>query len=120
MTLPAELTADADPTAGFERQVAPLIGDLHRQALRMTVITPTPKISSRTRWQKPSPRFTPSGRTATSSRGYTGFWSTPISAIAAKPSGAQRSIWRSESRICKLWRALPIRPWGCPRRKIRR
>lgn len=36
MTLPAELTADADPTVGFERQVAPLLGDLHRQALRMT------------------------------------------------------------------------------------
>ena len=36
MTLPVELTADADPTAGFERRVAPLIGDLHRQAMRMT------------------------------------------------------------------------------------
>jgi RNA polymerase sigma-70 factor (ECF subfamily) len=36
MTLPAELTADPYPTAGFERQVAPLLGDLHRQALRMT------------------------------------------------------------------------------------
>src|SRR6201993_941520 len=36
MTLPVELTADADPTAGFERRVAPLLGDLHRQALRMT------------------------------------------------------------------------------------
>jgi RNA polymerase sigma-70 factor, ECF subfamily len=36
MTLTAELTADAAPTAGFEHQVAPLIGDLYRQALRMT------------------------------------------------------------------------------------
>jgi RNA polymerase sigma-70 factor, ECF subfamily len=36
MTLPLELTADADPTTGFERRVAPLIGDLHRQAMRMT------------------------------------------------------------------------------------
>jgi RNA polymerase sigma-70 factor (ECF subfamily) len=36
MTLPLELTDDADPTAGFERRVAPLIGDLHRQAMRMT------------------------------------------------------------------------------------
>src|SRR5271166_2459609 len=36
MTLPLELTADADPTAGFERRVAPLIGDLHRHAMRMT------------------------------------------------------------------------------------
>jgi RNA polymerase sigma-70 factor, ECF subfamily len=36
MTLPVALTADADPTAGFERRVAPLIGDLYRQALRMT------------------------------------------------------------------------------------
>jgi RNA polymerase sigma-70 factor (ECF subfamily) len=36
MTLPADLTADAKPTVGFERQVAPLLGDLHRQALRMT------------------------------------------------------------------------------------
>lgn len=36
MTLPAELTADADPAAGFECQVAPLLGDLHRHALRMT------------------------------------------------------------------------------------
>jgi RNA polymerase sigma-70 factor, ECF subfamily len=36
MTLPTELTADADPTAVFERRVAPLIGDLHRQAMRMT------------------------------------------------------------------------------------
>jgi RNA polymerase sigma-70 factor (ECF subfamily) len=36
MTLPAELPADADLTAGFEHQVAPLLGDLHRQALRMT------------------------------------------------------------------------------------
>jgi RNA polymerase sigma-70 factor, ECF subfamily len=36
MTLPVELTADAGPTAGFENQVAPLLGDLHRQALRMT------------------------------------------------------------------------------------
>src|SRR5271166_5994329 len=36
MTLPVELTADADPTAGFENQVAPVLGDLYRQALRMT------------------------------------------------------------------------------------
>ena len=36
MTLPVELTVDADSTAGFERRVAPLIGDLHRQAMRMT------------------------------------------------------------------------------------
>jgi RNA polymerase sigma-70 factor (ECF subfamily) len=36
MTLPVELTAGADPTAGFESRVAPLIGDLHRRALRMT------------------------------------------------------------------------------------
>jgi RNA polymerase sigma-70 factor (ECF subfamily) len=36
MTLPADLPADATPTGGFERQVAPLLGDLHRQALRMT------------------------------------------------------------------------------------
>ncbi len=36
MTLPAELPASADPTAGFERRVAPLFDDLHRQALRMT------------------------------------------------------------------------------------
>jgi RNA polymerase sigma-70 factor, ECF subfamily len=36
MTMPAELPANADPTAGFERHVAPLLGDLHRQALRMT------------------------------------------------------------------------------------
>ena len=36
MTLPAESTADANRTAGFERQVAPLLGDLHRHALRMT------------------------------------------------------------------------------------
>ncbi|OBH05065.1 hypothetical protein A5696_00125 [Mycobacterium sp. E2699] len=36
MTLPAELPAEADPTAGFERQVTPLLGDLHRQAMRMT------------------------------------------------------------------------------------
>jgi RNA polymerase sigma-70 factor, ECF subfamily len=36
MTLPVQLTADADPTAGFESQVAPLTGDLYRQALRMT------------------------------------------------------------------------------------
>ena len=36
MTLPVESTADADPTAGFERRVAPLIGDLHRHAMRMT------------------------------------------------------------------------------------
>ena len=36
MTLPVELTADAGPTAGFENQIAPLLSDLHRQALRMT------------------------------------------------------------------------------------
>lgn len=36
MTLTAELTPDAAPTAPFEHQVAPLIGDLYRQALRMT------------------------------------------------------------------------------------
>ena len=36
MTLPVELTADADPTAGFENQVAPVLVDLHRHALRMT------------------------------------------------------------------------------------
>ncbi|MEE3065273.1 MAG: sigma-70 family RNA polymerase sigma factor [Actinomycetota bacterium] len=36
MTLPAELTADARPTAEFERQVAPVLGDLHRHAMRMT------------------------------------------------------------------------------------
>jgi RNA polymerase sigma-70 factor, ECF subfamily len=36
MTLPLEPNADADATAGFERQVAPLIGDLYRQAMRMT------------------------------------------------------------------------------------
>jgi RNA polymerase sigma-70 factor (ECF subfamily) len=36
MTLTAELSADATAPAGFEHQVAPLIGDLYRQALRMT------------------------------------------------------------------------------------
>ncbi|MEE6136538.1 sigma-70 family RNA polymerase sigma factor [Mycobacterium sp. 050128] len=36
MTLPAELTADAEPTAEFERRVAPVLGDLHRHAMRMT------------------------------------------------------------------------------------
>jgi RNA polymerase sigma-70 factor (ECF subfamily) len=36
MTLPVELSADADPTAGFQDRVAPLLGDLHRRALRMT------------------------------------------------------------------------------------
>lgn len=36
MTLPAELPADVNPTAGFERQVGPLLNDLHRHALRMT------------------------------------------------------------------------------------
>ena len=36
MTLTVELTGDGDPTAGFEHQVAPLLGDLYRQALRMT------------------------------------------------------------------------------------
>jgi RNA polymerase sigma-70 factor (ECF subfamily) len=36
MTLPVELTADADPTGGFEQQVVPVIGDLYRHALRLT------------------------------------------------------------------------------------
>ena len=36
MTLIAELPAVAKPNAGFEHQVAPLIGDLHKQALRIT------------------------------------------------------------------------------------
>ena len=36
MTLPVESTADADPTAGFERRVAPLMANLHRHAMRMT------------------------------------------------------------------------------------
>ncbi|MGD1169639.1 sigma-70 family RNA polymerase sigma factor [Mycobacterium seoulense] len=36
MTLPAESPADAAHTAGFQDQVAPLLGDLHRQALRLT------------------------------------------------------------------------------------
>jgi RNA polymerase sigma-70 factor, ECF subfamily len=36
MTLPVALNPDGDHTAGFERRVAPLIGDLYRQALRMT------------------------------------------------------------------------------------
>jgi RNA polymerase sigma-70 factor, ECF subfamily len=36
MTLPSELPAHADRTAGFERRVTPLLGDLHRHALRMT------------------------------------------------------------------------------------
>ena len=36
MTLPADLPADATPMGRFERQVAPLLGDLHRHALRMT------------------------------------------------------------------------------------
>jgi RNA polymerase sigma-70 factor, ECF subfamily len=36
MTLRVALTADTDPTAGFENQFAPVLGDLHRQALRMT------------------------------------------------------------------------------------
>ncbi|MGO9068462.1 sigma-70 family RNA polymerase sigma factor [Mycobacterium sp.] len=36
MTLSVELTADPDPTAGFENQVAPVLGDLYRQALGMT------------------------------------------------------------------------------------
>jgi RNA polymerase sigma-70 factor, ECF subfamily len=36
MTLPVELTAEAGQMAGFEDQVLPLIGDLHRRALRMT------------------------------------------------------------------------------------
>ena len=36
MTLPVELTADANPTAGFEHRILPLISDLHRRALRMT------------------------------------------------------------------------------------
>ncbi|OBI19014.1 hypothetical protein A5712_20460 [Mycobacterium sp. E2327] len=36
MTQPAELTAHAEPGAGFESQVTPLLGDLHRHALRMT------------------------------------------------------------------------------------
>jgi RNA polymerase sigma-70 factor, ECF subfamily len=35
MTLPAELPAHANPAAGFERQVVPLLGDLQRHALRM-------------------------------------------------------------------------------------
>lgn len=36
MTLPVELTAGPAPTAAFENQVAPVLGDLQRQALRMT------------------------------------------------------------------------------------
>ncbi|OBI03839.1 sigma-70 family RNA polymerase sigma factor [Mycobacterium scrofulaceum] len=36
MTLTVELTDDACPAKGFERQVTPLMGDLHWQALRMT------------------------------------------------------------------------------------
>ena len=36
MNLPVDMTADADPTAGFERRVTPLIGDLYRHAIRMT------------------------------------------------------------------------------------
>ncbi len=36
MTLPVDMTADSHPTAGFERRVAPLIGDLYRHAIRMT------------------------------------------------------------------------------------
>lgn len=36
MSPSAELTANAEFSAGFERQVAPLLGDLNRQALRMT------------------------------------------------------------------------------------
>jgi RNA polymerase sigma-70 factor, ECF subfamily len=36
MTLTAELTAEPERTDGFERHVAPLLGDLHRHALRMT------------------------------------------------------------------------------------
>lgn len=36
MTLAVEVTTDAAPTAAFEHRVAPLLGDLHRQALRMT------------------------------------------------------------------------------------
>jgi RNA polymerase sigma-70 factor, ECF subfamily len=36
MTLPLDLTGDAEPTAGFESQVVPVIGDLYRHALRLT------------------------------------------------------------------------------------
>ncbi len=36
MTLPVEFDADVYRTAGFENQVAPVLGDLYRQALRMT------------------------------------------------------------------------------------
>ncbi|OBG28559.1 sigma-70 family RNA polymerase sigma factor [Mycobacterium sp. 852002-51057_SCH5723018] len=36
MTLPVESPARLDSTAGFERQVAPALGDLYRQARRLT------------------------------------------------------------------------------------
>ncbi|MGZ4583638.1 MAG: sigma-70 family RNA polymerase sigma factor [Mycobacterium sp.] len=36
MTLPAESTVDTGATAGFEHRVAPVMGDLYRQALRLT------------------------------------------------------------------------------------
>jgi len=36
MTVLGELTTDAEPTVGFERQVAPVISDLYRQARRLT------------------------------------------------------------------------------------
>ena len=36
MTLAAESTVDTGATAGFEHRVAPVMGDLYRQALRLT------------------------------------------------------------------------------------
>src|SRR5271166_6017988 len=49
-----------------------------------------PKTWSRTRWQKPSPDLTPSGRTATSAPGCTESWSTPTSAIGGADFGSAR------------------------------
>ena len=36
MTLPVEAIAAPDSTVGFERRVAPVLGDLYRQARRLT------------------------------------------------------------------------------------
>ena len=121
MTLPAELTADADPAAGFECQVAPLLGDLHRHALRMTR-------------QHADAEDLVQDTLAKAFAGFDSFrpdsnihaWlyrimvNTHISNCRKTQRRPAHAFGAARHRICNWWSAPPIRPWVCPRRRIRR
>ena len=92
MTPPVELTADADPAAGFENQVAPLLGDLHRQALRMTRHHADAEDLVQDTLAKAFAGFDSFRPDSNICAGCTQSWPTPTSVIAVKPSGGQYSI----------------------------